>query len=387
LGVDALCRGRMRSSHIGQQQQPSRTSDAEMSHDRSSGMHQATATAATVRRRRVVIAAIVGVVAVASSAAVASVAVVTSNGGSVPSPSSYVAPTEMAGTARDDIRNLPPQAAGLVYGNPAQAAMYAYPGGLVVAGRDNYQGQAFKDVSAAGGTVLIYLDAIIDNPYGRYHDLLNNPSECGPATSRWPGNYKANVWGYLNDFQVGSVLQSKLECVLEKMVAENPHMAGWLADDVGSRSWFPDIDWASFPDKAAYRAGAIALTKTFRKVADRHHLIFLVNGTWAGGSLASAGGGYPNPAKSGNALAEGGFVEHHDGEIGFFGPYGCSKQWAEQSPITHGKAFNYAVTSTYAGITEYVKSSCYAFVNHQTHLGTSYTWGTSHPTGLPTHAR
>jgi hypothetical protein len=85
---------------------------------------------------------------------------------------------------------------------------------------------------------------------------------------------------------------------LEKVVAENPHMAGWLADDLGSRYWFPDLDCASFPDKAAYRAGAIALTKTFRKVANRHHLIFLVNGTWTGGSLTSAGGGYPNQAKS-----------------------------------------------------------------------------------------
>ena len=316
--------------------------------DRRSATHRQAPLGATVKRRRVVIAAIVGVVAVASTRR-------GRQGGrhdlelaAVPRHrATHVAPTEMAGTARDDIQNLPPQAAGLVYGNPAQAATYAYPGGLVVAGRDNYQGQAFKDVSAAGGTVLIYLDAIIDNPYGRYHEMLNKASECGPATSHWPGNYKANSWGYLNDFRVGSVLQSKLECVLEKMVAENPHMAGWLADDLGSRSWFPDLDWTSFPDKAAYRAGAIALTKTFRTVADRHHLIFLVNGTWAGGSLASAGGGYPNPAKSGNALAEGGVVEHHDGGIGYFGPYGCSKQWADQSPITHGKAFNYAVTSTY----------------------------------------
>ena len=170
-------------------------------------MHQATATAATVNRRRVVIAAIVGVMAVVSSAAAASVAVVTSNRGAVPSPSSHAAPTVMATTARDDIQNLPSQAAGLVYGNPGEAARYAYPGGLVVAGRDNYQGQAFKDVSAAGGTVLIYLNAIIDNPHGRYHELLNNPSECGPATSRWPGNYKANSWGYLNDFRVGSVFK------------------------------------------------------------------------------------------------------------------------------------------------------------------------------------
>ena len=52
-----------------------------------------------------------------------------------------------------------------------------------------------KDASAAGATVLIYLDAIIDNPYGRYHDLLNNASECGPATSRWPGNYQGELVG------------------------------------------------------------------------------------------------------------------------------------------------------------------------------------------------
>jgi hypothetical protein len=58
-------------------------------------------------------------------------------------------------------------------------AKYANPGGLVLAGRDNYQGQAFKDVSAAGGTVLIYLDAVIDNRYGRYHEMLNKASECG----------------------------------------------------------------------------------------------------------------------------------------------------------------------------------------------------------------
>ena len=350
-------------------------------------MHGATTTAVKVKRRKVVIAVIVGVVVVAFGVASTSVAVMVSNRGAIRSPKTQVAPSKMAMTAPDDIQNRPPQAAALVYGNPDEAAPYAYPGGLVVSGRDNYQGKAFKNVSAKGGTVLIYLNAIIDNSHGRYHRLLNKRSQCGPATSRWPGNYKSSSWGYLNDFRAGSVLQRKLECVLEKMVAENPHMAGWLADDLGSRSWFPDIDWASFPDKAAYRAGAIALTKTFRKVADRHHLIFLVNGTWIGGSAASAGGGYPNPAKSGNALAEGGVVEHHDGEIRFFAPYGCSIQWAEQSPITHGKAFNYAVTSTKAGTTEYVESGCYAFVNHQTRLGTSHTWGTSHPTGLPTHAR
>ena len=227
----------------------------------------------------------------------------------------------------------------MIYGSAAGAEPYARPGGLVVASRNNYQGQGFKDVSAAGGSVLIYLDPMIDNAHGRYHDMLINQSVCGPATSRWPGSPKANSWGYLNDFRVGSVLQQKLPCVLEKMVAENPHMAGWFADDLGSRSWFSGFDWGSWgsANQQAYRSGAIALTETFRNVANRHGLIFLVNGTWTAGSVASNGGGYPDASKSGNALADGGFVEHHDGKIGHFGPYGCSPQWAAQSPVTKGR--------------------------------------------------
>jgi hypothetical protein len=283
------------------------------------------------------------------------------------------------------IQNFPPQAAGVTYGPASGAAPYAYPGGLVVAGRDNYQEQAFKTVSAAGGTVLIYLDAVIDNPHGRYHDMLINQSQCGPATSRWPGSPRANSWGYLNDFRKGSVLQQKLPCVLETMVAENPHMAGWFADDLGSRSWFPGIRWASFgsANQQAYREGAIAMTQTFRDIADRHGLIFLVNGTWAAGSVGSAGGGYPNADEDGNALADGGFVEHHDGEIDYFGPYGCSEQWAAESPVTKGKAFNYAVTYTSAGRDEYVDSNCYAYVNQQADYDSAPPWGDFHPTGLP----
>ena len=68
---------------------------------------------------------------------------------------------------------------------------------------------------------------------------------------------------YLNDFRVGSVLQSKLECVLEKMVAENPHMAGFFADDLGSRSWYPGFSWDTWgtTNQQSYRAGAIALRR------------------------------------------------------------------------------------------------------------------------------
>jgi hypothetical protein len=286
----------------------------------------------------------------------------------------------------EPITNMPPQAASIVYGDPSHALPYARPGGLVVAGRDNFGARAFTKVSAAGGTVLIYLDAVINNSHGRYHYLLMEDSLCGPATSLWPSAGRANQWGYLNDFRVGSILQKKLPCVLEKMVLENPHMAGWFADDIGSRSWFPEIAWNTWStrQKQAYRAGAIALVRTFRTVADRHGLIIIVNGTWGAGTLSSAGGGYPDMDQHGNALADGGFVEYHDGQIAYFGPYACSSQWATDSPVTNGKAFNYAVTRTASGLREYRDSHCFSYVNHQPdYHGAPPRWGTSHPTGLP----
>jgi hypothetical protein len=325
--------------------------------------------------------------AVLAATVIAVLAVVMGSGRSAWSGTGPTTGTSSTGDDSEAIRNVPAQPAALVFGDAGQAVQYAHKGGLVVAGRENYADQPFKDVSAAGGTVLIYLDPVIDASYGRYHELLNKRSECGPATSRWPGNLNANQWGYLNDFRKGSVLQSKFECVLEKMVAENPHMGGWFLDDVGSRSWFPGFSWDSFPEKAGYRAGAIALTQTMRTVADRHHLIFLVNGTWAGGSLESTGGGHPNMMKSGNSLADGGVVEHHDGEISYFGPYACSAQWADDSAVTRGTAVNYAVTSTAAGTWEYAASGCYAFVNNQDDYGISQAWGPFHETGLPSHTR
>jgi hypothetical protein len=305
------------------------------------------------------------------------------------SPSPY--PAGLPGTAFEPVqlRNMPPQAAGIVYGPGSGALEYAHPGGMVVAGRDNYRDSAFKKVSAAGGTVLIYLDPVIDNPWGRYHTMLMRQSICGPAIRLWPGSPKANRWGYLSDFRVGSILQRKLPCVLEKMVSENPQMGGWFADDVGSRSWYPGIDWETWgsANRRAYRAGAIELTETFRKVADRHGLVFLVNGTWGAGSLASHGGGYPDMMQAGNALADGGFVENHDGELHYFGPYGCSAQWAAESPVTRGKAFNFAITSTHAGFVEFRNSRCYSFVNEQGDYSSAPAWGRPHRTGLPTRVR
>jgi hypothetical protein len=297
-------------------------------------------------------------------------------------------PAGSAPTAATQARpagSAPTQPGLVVWGGSNGINAYAKPGAVVIAGRSNYGDQAVKDIAAAGGTVLIYLDPIIDNDYGRYHKLLNDSSACGPATSRWPGNPSANEWGNLNDFRSGSVLQQKLECVLETMVRENPHMGGFFADDVGSRSYFPLLNWGAWSDanRAQYRQGAIDLTKTFREVANRHGLVFIVNGSWNAGT-SNAGGGYPDANKHGNALADGGFIEKHNLDT-FFTDYATSPQWAAQSPITGpGRAINFAVNTTTAATQAWINCGCVAYaVTQSDYEAKPSPWGPFYDRGLP----
>lgn len=301
-----------------------------------------------------------------------------------------VATVSSSGTSDDQHVQVPEgslvQPATLMWdGDTYRALAYAEPGALVVAGRVNYADPAFKTVAAHGGSVLVYLDPVIDNAYGRYHQLLLEPSRCGPQVEPWPGRPRANSWGMLNDFRPGSVLQRKLRCVLQLMVEENPHMAGWFIDDVGSRSWFPGFDWDAWSPQMQrdYRRGAIAISRTVREVADEHGLVFLVNGTWTGGPLAARGGGYPDPARDGNALADGGFVENHDESADFFTPYACSRQWASMSSVTQGSAINFATTRTWDGLASYVRSRCFAYVNKHDAYDFAPPWTGFHDLGLP----
>lgn len=289
------------------------------------------------------------------------------------------------------LQNRPTQSAAIGWnGSNSSFSQYAYPGGLVCVGRDNYNAQVFRNVSAAGGTVLVYVDAVIDNPHGRYHQKLHLTSEFGPAAGRWPGNLRANRWGYLADFRVGSTLQQKLESVLELIAAENPHIGGFFADDVGSRSWFAGVPWnsASSADKQAYRNGAIELCRTFRRVCDRHDLVFIVNGTWGAGTLSAAGGGCPDLGRHGCALADGGFVENHPaGEINYWRAYCTSAQWAAQSPYTRGAAFHWSHHDpNRPGWETYRDSGALAFASRSDRTTAPPPYH-QHPTGLPTHVR
>jgi hypothetical protein len=87
------------------------------------------------------------------------------------------------------VRSGTSQAAGISCGAASGARSTPILEGWCSRDGTTPRGQAFKDVSAAGGTVLIYLDVVIDNRYGRYHEMLNKASECGHAPSRWPGNH------------------------------------------------------------------------------------------------------------------------------------------------------------------------------------------------------
>jgi hypothetical protein len=294
------------------------------------------------------------------------------------------------------IYNLPSQPGVVGYGDPLNTAVmpnYNHPGALAVPGRSSYADQTMKDISAAGGHVLLYFDCIVWNSFGRYHDLLFNSNAYGSAVPEWPGPVSANGTGNLADFRLGGVMHGgKLETILELMVAENPHMAGWFMDDVGSRSWFPNFDWTTFgsTNQSDYRAGTIQVCQTVRKVADRHKLIFLINGTWTAGTLAANGGGYPSLTTDGNSLADGGVVEHHDGESSFWGPYmdPATSQWAESSPVTNGKPFSFVICTGSSGVTEYRTDGRAAWVSPvqptPNYDGVA-PWGTVadfHPTGL-----
>jgi hypothetical protein len=286
----------------------------------------------------------------------------------------------------DQLRNQPTQPASILYDGDSGLTAYERPGALVISGRKNFADPGFRRVSAAGGSVLIYLNPVIDNSFGRYQTLMLERSACGPAVPRWPGNPRSDLYGHLLDFRVGSVIQRKLECVLEAAVRENPHMAGWFADDVGTRSYYSGVNWDTWSrsDKDAYRDGAIALTQTLRKVADRYGLMVMVNGSWNGGAPELVGGGYPDPQQSGTSLADGGMIENHEANLSFMIDYSCSKQWATSSPLTRGKAFHYATTRTVAGRSGFASRACVAFAGTQERYDVaSPAWTSFHPTGLP----
>ena len=86
----------------------------------------------------------------------------------------------------------------------------------------------------------------------------------------WPGGpFKVDEWGNLGDFRVGSLLNTKLQGVLNLMLTENPHLSGFFLDGLGTTAYPGDggFSWDTFPMKAEYRAGAIAQAQIAREIS------------------------------------------------------------------------------------------------------------------------
>lgn len=285
-------------------------------------------------------------------------------------------------------------------------SLWSHPGALVIAGLARsdlgppgidpaYEGTNPGYISAAnaGATVIAYIDPVIDNAWGLYHELLHHQFDSlgrtvGPATSRWPGNHQANEYGYVADFRPGSVIQQKFGAVLEKILDECPWLAGFWIDDCGTRSWFPDFSWESdftATDRQNYRDGAIALVQTAREVCDRRRTasgrrrILIVNGTWTGGTLLDDGGGYPTMSQHGCSLVEGAEIEHHTLDS-FWTEYATSAQWATAAS-TNGVPFIVASCETNAIQTSFRNAN---IISHSESAEANTTvWGSFHVTGLP----
>ena len=302
-----------------------------------------------------------------------------------------------AGTAHaSTITPLPMQPAVTDYqspsGNGSNAIPYEHQGALIDAGQSQLGSQPMKDASAAGATVLGYLDPMVIQPNsGTWGDMLWQSSACGPAVPQW-GSFTSGTGYSIADFRTvadggSGIEQAKLQCVLENMYSVNPWMAGFFADDLGSKSWYPGLNWSTFgsANQQAWYDGAVALAQTFHNVAVEHSGMLMVNGTWEKGTLASNGGGYPNLAANGVSYADGGYIEHHaSNEVAFWTDY-ASGQWATASgDAAQGNPIMYVQASDLATLQTYQNAGVFSFGSYQTDYSQpAPVWGNFHATGLP----
>lgn len=294
----------------------------------------------------------------------------------------------VGGGTRAPLTLQPSQPGTFVYTNVTTALnSYKTPGAMVIAGRDNYGDTNFQAVNAAGGYVLIYLDAILENTVGRYHDLLINSSVYGAAIPRWPGFPQASTYGYLLDVRTTSILHSKLEPVLRLILSENPHCAGFFMDDLGSRTNYSGISWTTTfnsTDQTNYRNGVIAIAQTCRNVCDELNKIWIANGSWNGGTVATNGGGYPTVGTHGCSLADGGCFELWKGfDPAFRSAMAGSAQWATASAIVSGDAVHIAIANDAADRADWADDGTIAYISEQTDYSAAVApWGSFHSTGM-----
>lgn len=226
---------------------------------------------------------------------------------------------------------------------PTIKAQWSKPGAIVVSGRNNFGAQWFKDVAAAGATNLMYFHPGLFNPIGRYANLMYNASTYGPGIAPWPANaagsgpWVIDEWGYLPNFKLSNTAYwNKLPQILNLMLDENPHCAGFFFDGLGSRHWpgAGGFDWDTWPtsEREEYRNGNIKVCQVARGIADARNLMLIVNGQWQGWGAAGEGnGGYPDRTKHGMSLVDGIMFENRPpsgpGNFAYEYAVNSSNQW------------------------------------------------------------
>lgn len=296
-----------------------------------------------------------------------------------------VTATEHSFAPGGPITIAPPQPGAVIYGSDAPSSYY-HSGAMVDMNSSETPGAIA--VSNAGGHVLVYVDIMITGSGGNYASLINNANVYGPAIGRWPGQTtQYNSYGYVRDI-VTLVNSGKLLNILNKVVADNPHMAGFFADDLGTTNpqyKTPMIastgNGYTVPTTTFYNA-VIAATQVFRDVCDAHRLILCVNGGFDGRGT----GGYPVRGTHGCSLAESQCAEHQTNQGTNFWPvYLASTQWANDSPITMGETAHFVIATP--GDHSWDSTPGIAWIAQQsTYSSAPAPWTGFHTTGLPTYA-
>jgi hypothetical protein len=116
-------------------------------------------------------------------------------------------------------------------------------------------------------------------------------------------------WGSLPNFKVTqTAYHSKMVTILNLMLDENPHIAGFFLDGLGTRHYpgAGGFNWDSWPevDKQAYRAGNIMVAQNVHDICQARNGMAICNGQWQGGG-SDVGGGYPDANKHGCSLLDG----------------------------------------------------------------------------------
>lgn len=280
----------------------------------------------------------------------------------------------------------PPQPGAVLYGPDATSA-YAHAGAMVDMNSAETPGAIA--VSNAGGHVFVYVDAIVTGSGGNYASLINNTNSYGPAIGQWPGQTQQyNSYGYVRDLLL-LVSSGKLLNILNFIVSDNPHMAGFFCDDLGTSN--PQYGYSGSPLAAAgngysiptttFYNAVIAVVNVFRQVCNAHNLMMLVNGMFDG----RGNGGYPTRSTHGCSLAEGSCAEHQTNQGTNFWPvYLASSQWATASPLTAGDTTHFVIATP--GDTSWNSTTGVAWIAQQSNYQTvPPVWTSFHATGLPTH--